>query len=98
METRVSKRISQIKDDMLDLRAVYGPLGEDLAKQWYVRGVPVQRMQITRLNERGQMFRLCIFPDFRQMWVNEGNLASRRIPRFAGEMRSIDRQEVKEAA
>jgi hypothetical protein len=78
--------VSQIDGDVTAIIAVWGPLGKDLAYKFFVRGVEIQRMDITKHNDRGQMFRLCRFPDGRDMWVNEGNIASKRIARFAGQI------------
>jgi hypothetical protein len=80
MEDRNWRRVSQIKEDQTRIVAVYGPLGKDLVSKFLVRGVEVQRFDITQMNARGQHYRLCRFPDGREMWVNEGNLIPHRRP------------------
>jgi hypothetical protein len=73
-----------IPEDQTRIVAIYGPLGRDLANSFHVRGVEVQRMEITKV-ENMHHYRLCRFPDGRDMWVNEGNLIPRRRPgRFGG--------------
>ena len=83
MESRLIRAVSMIPEDLLALAAVYGPLGHDLTHIYTVKGVVVSRMQITK-TEGGRSYRLCIFPDFSQRWVNEGNLIGKRINRYAG--------------
>jgi hypothetical protein len=83
MESRLIRQVSLIPEDQLALKAVYGPLGQDLTHIYTVRGVVVSRLQITKI-DGDRSYRLCVFPDFSQRWVNEGNLIGKRINRYAG--------------
>ena len=74
------KQISPIVEDQSRIAAIYGPQGKDIAYEFFLRGVRVERFDITRTNARGQVYRLCRFPDGGDQWVNEGNLDARRRP------------------
>lgn len=80
MDDRVIRQVSTIPEDQSRVVAIWGPLGKDLANVFTVRGVEIQRLDVTKTNDRGQIHRLCIFPDGREMWVNEGNIITRRRP------------------
>ena len=84
MEDVAVRPISQIEGDDYAIVVSWGPLHADATHYYTVRNVPISRTQIKRENSRGQLFRLCIFPDFREMWVNEGNIRGHKIHRFAG--------------
>lgn len=60
--------------------ASWGPLVKDQTHAFFVRGVPVSRTSVTQ-EAGGRLYRWCIFPDYRVMLVNEGNLTSRRLNR-----------------
>jgi hypothetical protein len=80
----MTRQVSMIPEDQTRIVAIYGPLGKDLANAFTVRGVEVMRFDITKL-EGNRHYRLCRFPDGRDMWVNEGNLVPRHRPgRFGG--------------
>jgi hypothetical protein len=70
-------RISQIEDDVAAIVTVWGPLHKDTTHNHFVRGVPVSRTSITE-ESNGRMYRWCVFPDFRVMLVNEGNIIAKR--------------------
>lgn len=80
MEDRMIRQVSQIPEDQSRIVAIWGPLGKDIANNFLIRGVVVQRFDITTRNERGQVHRLVRFPDGRDMFVNEGNIVTRRKP------------------
>ncbi len=84
-------RISQIMDgrpwggmeaipgpDIAVIVAQYWPAYKDTTHDYFVRNVKVSRTSITR-EDKGRMYRWCIFPDGRTMLVNEGNIRSKPI-------------------
>ena len=76
---RMIRQVSPIPEDQTRIVAIYGPLGKDLANEFRVRGVVVERFDISKV-DRQHHYRLCRFPDGRDMWVNEGNLISKHRP------------------
>jgi len=93
MESMTFRRISQIEDDVLVHVVSWGPLTADITHWYTVRGVTINRTAIRKQNPGGQWFRLCIFPDGREMYVNEGNIRSHRHQRFAGENKHVPTQQ-----
>lgn len=80
METTLrTKRVSQIKEDILVLAAVWGPSPQQRYFTHTVRGVPVQVLTISKLDERNVSYRQVVFPGHHVQWVNEGNIRSRKI-------------------
>ncbi len=53
---------------------------KDDTHRFFCRGVPISRTGITQ-EAGGRLYRWCVFPDFRVMLVNEGNITSRRLDR-----------------
>ena len=74
------KRISQIEGDVLAVVAVWGPMQKDETHDHFVRGVPVSRTSM-HYEDKGRMYRWCVFPDGRVMAVNEGNIVAKRVRR-----------------
>ena len=77
-------RYSSIPEDIGAIVASWGPDIKDVVFLFTVRGIEVSRLRIVK-EDRGRMYRLCVFPDFTHRWVNEGNLVQKRIARFVGE-------------
>jgi hypothetical protein len=85
--------LSQIKEGR-DFGGQAGKPGPDIAvivEQWhpmyrdtthahFVRGMPVSRTSVTE-DSNGRKYRWCVFPDYRVMKVNEGNITSKRLQR-----------------
>jgi hypothetical protein len=58
--------------------AQWHPAYKDTTHSFFVRGVPVSRTSVTQ-EAGGRLYRWCVFPDYRVMLVNEGNLTSKRL-------------------
>ena len=58
--------------------AQWHPAYKDTTHAFFVRGVPVSRTSVTQ-EAGGRLYRWCVFPGYRVMLVNEGNLVSKRI-------------------
>lgn len=86
LSTIAVRQISQIPEDQLILRAVWGPSPQQRYFTHAVRGVPVQVTTLTQLSDRNISYRLCVFPDGREQWVNEGNIRSKKVKRTIGEV------------
>lgn len=71
-------RISQIKEDIAVIMVQWGPAYKDTTHVFFVRNVPVSRTTITEEID-GRLYRWCVFPDYRVMLVNEGNIRSKRM-------------------
>jgi hypothetical protein len=77
-------RISAIKGDISVIWASWGPAYKDTTHAFYVRHKPVARTTITE-EHGGRLYRWCVFPDYRVMLVNEGNIRSKRLNKgYAG--------------
>lgn len=78
---RISGLNAGTKDaDIAVIVAQWHPALRDTTHQFFVRGVPVSRTTITQ-ECAGRLYRWCVFPGYRVMLVNEGNLTSRRLQR-----------------
>lgn len=64
--------------DIAVIVAIWGPSYQDKTHTYNVRGVPVGRTTVSE-TRGGRIYRICVFPDGRTMWVNEGNISSRKI-------------------
>lgn len=71
-------RISRIPEDISVIVAQWGPAYKDTTHVFFVRGVPISRTTITQ-EHGGRLYRWCVFPDYRTMLVNEGNIRSKRM-------------------
>jgi hypothetical protein len=71
-------RISRIEEDISVVVAQWGPAYKDTTHAFFVRNVPVSRTTITE-EHGGRLYRWCVFPDFRVMLVNEGNIRSKKL-------------------
>jgi hypothetical protein len=73
-------QISQIKDDILVLRASYGPSIRDLSHEYKCRGRVVYRTNMRR-EDNGRVYVYCQFADTNEFtWVNAKNLREKQVP------------------
>lgn len=76
---RISGLNTGTKDaDIAVIVAQWHPAYKDTTHSFFVRGMPVSRTSITQ-EAGGRLYRWCVFPDYRVMLVNEGNLTSKRL-------------------
>lgn len=64
--------------DIAVIVASWGPSHGDKTHTYYVRGVPVGRTTVGKV-DNSRMYRWCIFPDGSWQLVNEGNITWRLI-------------------
>jgi hypothetical protein len=73
-------RISQIKDDVLILRAEYKASVRDLTHEYKCRGRLVYRTNLRR-EDNGRVYIYCQFADTNEFtWVNAKNLREKALP------------------
>lgn len=81
----MTKQLSMIEGDTSAVVCVWQSSLKDQHSVFTVRGVEVFRLDVVHTDDRGISYRLCSFPGHRLQWVNEGNIRSRRVHKFAGE-------------
>jgi hypothetical protein len=74
-------RVSAIKDDVVVCAAVWAP-HRAAHVEYSVRGVPVAPTERTHVDQQGRSYRWCVFPDYRVMLVNEGNIRERKVGKY----------------
>jgi hypothetical protein len=76
-------RVSQIKEDFCVIAASYGCSIKEERTAYYVRGVRVCPVHIPQvIDKQGRTYGWYIWPDYRRMLVNEGNVRERKVSRY----------------
>ena len=77
-----ARRVSALKDDIVVCAAVWGPPHRAAHVTYFVRGVEVAPTGQTYQDQQGRSYRWCVFPDYRVMLVNEGNIRERKVGKY----------------
>jgi hypothetical protein len=64
--------------DIAVIVCMWGPSHADRTHTYHVRGTPVDRTTLSKL-DNGRQYRVCVFPGGHWQWVNEGNISSRKF-------------------
>lgn len=76
-------RVSQIPEDVVVVAGSFGPLSRDEHHTFTVRGVPVCPLESNKFTDhRGVAYQWCVFPDYRIMLVNAGNIIRRKVGKY----------------
>ena len=72
-------RVSQLKDDFCVIAASFGASIKEECTTYTVRGVIVNPVHVDAYTDpQGRTYRWYVFPDYRKMLVNEGNVREKR--------------------
>lgn len=83
MKRQGAGKISNIQDDCWVVMASWGPSARDEVMEYTVRGVKVAPVYVDPyVDPQGRSYRWCVFPDYRVMLVNEGNILSRKRGKY----------------
>jgi hypothetical protein len=75
--------MSQIPEDVCVIAGSFGPSIKDERTEYTVRGVPVSPVRVDPyVDEKGRHYWWCVFPDYRVMLVNAGNIRERKIGKY----------------
>jgi len=90
-------RVSQIKEDFCVIAASYGCSIKEERTAYYVRGVRVCPVHIPQvIDKQGRTYGWYIWPNYRRMLVNEGNVRERKVSRYEIQPESVHAEVVSE--